>query len=119
MKGATFFRVPYSQKRHTPLFVHRWFRIFLFLPTLLLQSCLIEGEEEIWIKDDRAGKIRIQYTIPTQMVKNMGNPDAYIRTIRDIDEREDGARITELSFAKVKIIARVRRTPKNSRYETS
>lgn len=81
--------------------MHRWFRILLFLPTLLLQSCLIEGEEEIWIKADRAGKIRIQYTIPTQMVKTMGNPDSYIRAIRDIDEREDGAKITELSFEKV------------------
>ena len=101
MKVATFFRVPSSQKRHTPLSVHRWFRILLFLPTLLLQSCLIEGEEEIWIEADGAGKIRIQYTIPNQMVKNMGNPDAYLRAIRDIDGREDGARITELSFEKV------------------
>ena len=35
------------------------------------------------------------------MVKTMGNPDPYIRAIRDIDEREDGAKITELSFEKV------------------
>lgn len=101
MKGATFFRVPSPQKRHTTLFVHRWFQLLLFLPTLLLQSCLIEGEEEIWIKDDGAGKIRIQYTLPTQIVKTMGNPDGYIRAIREIDEREDGARVTALSFDKV------------------
>ena len=101
MKHATFFRVPSRQKRPTTLLVHRWFRLLLFFPTLLLQSCLIEGEEEIWIKADGAGKIRIQYTIPTQMIKTMGNPDAYTRAIRDIDEREDGAKITELSFEKV------------------
>ena len=95
------FRVPSRQKRHTPLSVQRWFRILLFLPALLLQSCLIEGEEEIWIEADGAGKIRIQYTVPTQMVKTMGNPDDYIRAIREIDEREDGARVTALSFDEV------------------
>ena len=81
--------------------MHRWFRILFFLPALLLQSCLIEGEEEIWLEADGGGKIRIQYTLPNQMIKTMGNPDDYIRAIREIDEREDGARVTALSFDKV------------------
>ena len=93
--------MPSRQKRHTTLFVHRWFRLLLFFPSLLLQSCLIEGEEELWIEADGAGKIRIQYTLPTQMVKTMGNPDDYIRAIREIDENEDGARVTALSFDEV------------------
>ena len=101
MKGATFFRVPSPTKRHTSVLVHRWSRLLLLLPTLFLQSCLIEGEEEIWIDADGAGKVRIQYTLPTRMVKTMGDPQAYIRAIREIDEKEDGAKVTALSFEEI------------------
>lgn len=79
---------------------YRLTALLLFLPLLLLNSC-IEGEEEVWINLDASGKLRAHYEFPPALKAQMGDPDVIVAALRALDEREDGIEIQALSFGMV------------------
>ncbi|MDA7880738.1 hypothetical protein N9A94_00350 [Akkermansiaceae bacterium] len=85
-------------KNPYPFSVQRWSSLLFLIPILFLQSCIIEGEEEVWIEADGSGKVRVQYTIPSIFEKHLGNPNDYLKAIREIDEKEESVTITSLSY---------------------
>jgi len=78
----------------------RFLHFLSAIPLLFLTSC-IEGEEEIWINWDASGKIRAHYEFPPILRVKLGDPKAFIIALRDLDEREEGIEIQELSFEQV------------------
>jgi len=73
----------------------------LILPLLFLSSC-VEGEEELWINADASGKIKAHYSIPSVAMKDLGNPEDYLRSIEIIDEQEKGLTVERAHFTKTK-----------------
>jgi len=72
-------------------------RLLLFLPVLLLNSC-IEGEEEIWINGDGSGRLIAHYSLPKLALKQIGDPKDYVRAIKLVDEKEDGIEVQVITF---------------------
>jgi len=73
------------------------FRLLHFLPILLLSAC-IEGEEEIWIKGDGSGKLIAHYSLPSLALRQLGDPNDYVRAIKLIDDQEDGIAVQVITF---------------------
>ena len=73
----------------------------MILPLVILHSC-IEGEEEIWIDGDGSGKLRAHYRIPSIALKQLGEPEDFIRAIKLVDEAEEGIEVQNVTFEIIK-----------------
>ncbi|MDA7507282.1 hypothetical protein OAL53_02770 [Akkermansiaceae bacterium] len=71
--------------------------LFLLFPIVVLTSC-VEGDEEVWINDDASGNIVATYRLPTIALRQIGDPDEFIKALKLIDEKEVMIEITDLSF---------------------
>ena len=71
--------------------------LFLLFSIVVLTSC-VEGDEEVWINDDASGNIVATYKLPTIALRQIGDPDDFIKALKLIDEKEVMIEITDLSF---------------------
>jgi hypothetical protein len=69
----------------------------LVLPVFFLSSC-VEGEEEVWINADASGRMVVHYELPSVAKSQLAIPEDVLRTLKLIDEREQGIEIQSLTF---------------------
>ncbi len=69
----------------------------LWIPIVLLSSC-VESEEEIWIHANGSGKLKISQEMPALALSEVGDPQAYVDVIHEIDALEDSVSIQHLTY---------------------
>lgn len=92
---------PRLTKQFSFLFIHPMLKVtsnlFFLLSIVVLSSC-VEGDEEVWINDDASGYIVATYKLPKIALRQIGDPENFIKALTLIDEKEMMIEITQLSF---------------------
>ena len=60
--------------------------LFLLFSIVVLTSC-VEGDEEVWINDDASGNIVATYKLPTIALRQIGDPDDFIKALKLIETK--------------------------------
>lgn len=80
-----------------PPVIERAAFLLLLFPLFLLTAC-VEGEEEVWIEEDGSGRILAHYELPGLARSRLGDPEATVYALENIDDREENIKINEIRF---------------------
>ena len=73
---------------------------FILLFPLLLVSCF-ESREEVSLNLDGSGSLELEVKLPALAKLEIGDPEPYLKVLREIDAEEDGIQFQTLSFDKI------------------